>query len=208
MRMMSLIQVFKCLMILGSGGAAKLCFAEEGIRPAIESAWMDARDSVLGPAEVLRRSQDGGALLPALIETQPAFGELVLTAWKRGPTGASGLYEREWISPLYDDRSWTTTNGFGEMQVPPQSTVVFRKHLHLDVAQQTKMRNARIHLSPIDDKGVIYVNGWKVGESGMYYESSEFSLNGLLRVGDNVITIVVTNGGTLGHMARDCRILP
>lgn len=169
---------------------------------------MDARDAVTGPAEVLRRAAEYEAMVLVPIEAQPAFGELVLTGWKRGPTSASGLYEREWISPLFDDRAWTTTTGFPDLQVPPQSTVVFRKHLYLDANQQSKMNSARMLLSPIDDKGVIYLNGWKVGESGMYYESSEFSLNSLLRVGDNVITVVVTNGGTLGHMARECRILP
>ena len=178
------------------------------LRPTLEGLWMDARSAVLGPEGELELAREAGALIPPVVETQETFGELVLTGWKRGPTGGSGIYERESLSPLYDDRTWTTTNGFGEMQVPPQSTIVFRKHLHLDAAQQAKMKKARIFLSPIDDKGTVYLNGWKIGDSGQYFENSEFSLNSLLRVGDNVIVVVVTNGGTLGHMARECRIHP
>ena len=178
------------------------------LRPTLEGIWMDVRGAVTGPAAELERARAAGALIPVMVDTQSGFGELLLTGWKRGPTGGSGIFERESLSPLYDDRTWTTTTGFGEMQVPPQSTIVFRKHLHLDAAQQAKMKKARIFLSPIDDKGAVYLNGWKVGESGQYFQNSEFSLNSLLRVGDNVIAVVVTNGGTIGHMARECRILP
>ena len=148
-----------------------------------------------------------GGVLPAT-EGEPAFGELILTGWNRGPVAPSGSASRESMSPVFDDRSWPTTHSFDEVQVPPNSTVVFRKHLFLDTAQQAKMKKARIKLSPIDDEGVITVNGWKVGESKNYNQSFEYSLNSLLRVGDNVIVVVVTNGGTLGHMAREVKIVP
>ncbi|MFO1522330.1 MAG: hypothetical protein U1F77_14030, partial [Kiritimatiellia bacterium] len=100
------------------------------------------------------------------------------------------------------------THSFDEVQVPPNSTVVFRKHLFLDAAQQAKMKKARIKLSPIDDEGIVTVNGWKVGENKNYAMSFEYSLNSLLRVGDNVIVVVVTNGGTIGHMAKEVKIVP
>ena len=148
-----------------------------------------------------------GGVLPAA-EGEPAFGELILTGWKRGPVASSGSASRESMSPVFDDRSWPTTHSFDEMQVPPNSTVVFRKHLFLDTAQQAKMKTARIKLSPVDDEGVVTVNGWKVGESKNYNMSYEYSLNSLLRVGDNVIVVVVTNGGTIGHMAKEVKIVP
>lgn len=206
--MMSLAHFMICMLSTTGAGRESFPFPSESLRPALEGIYMDARSAVTGPAAELERARAAGALVPVMVETQSTFGELVLTGWKRGPTGGSGIFERESISPLYDDRAWTTTTGFGEMQVPPQSTIVFRKHLHLDAAQQAKMKLARIFLSQIDEKGEIYVNGWKVGESGHYTESSTLSINSLLRVGDNVITVVVTNAGTIGHMARECRILP
>lgn len=149
-----------------------------------------------------------GGVLTATAEGEPAFGELILTGWKRGPVATSGSASRESMSPVFDDRSWPTTHSFDEMQVPPNSTVVFRKHLFLDAAQQAKMKKARIKLSPIDDEGIITVNGWKVGESKNYLASLDYSLNSLLRVGDNVIVVVVTNGGTLGNMAKEVKIVP
>lgn len=206
--MMPLTHFVFCMLATTGSGAGSVPFAAHSLRPALEGIWMDVRSAVTGPEAELERARKAGALVPVMVETQSTFGELILTGWKRGPAGGSGVYEKESISPLYDDRAWTTTTGFGEMQVPPQSTIVFRKHLHLDASQQAKMKLARIFLSPIDDKGEIYVNGWKVGESGHYTENSTFSINSLLRVGDNVIAVVVTNGGTIGHMARECRILP
>jgi hypothetical protein len=206
--MASIAHFIFCMLSTTGSGTESFPFAAASLRPALEGIYMDVRSAVTGPAAELERAREAGALVPVMIETQAPFGELVLTGWKRGPTGGSGIFERESLSPLYDDRTWTTTTGFGEMQVPPESTIVFRKHLHLDAAQQAKMKLARIFLSQIDDKGEIYVNGWKVGESGHYTENSTLSINSLLRVGDNVIAVVVTNGGTIGHMARECRILP
>ena len=135
-----------------------------------------------------------------------AFEDMVLSGWKKSPL-APQVLER-CVSSLFDDRSWVLAQEFNQLQVEPDKTVVFRKKFSLDAGAQAKMRRARLLLSPIADKGVVYLNGWKVGDCASNHQNSDLNLNGLLRVGDNVIVVVITNTGPSGNMARECLIIP
>ena len=134
------------------------------------------------------------------------FDPLVLTGWRRGDAERPGLTEPS-LSPLFKDKDWPSA-GPDQLVVKPNMTVVFRTRFQLDAARQAKMKGGRLYLSRVIDKGVVYVNGWKVGENNIYRETSDFSINGLLRVGENVIAVVVTTGGRSGTMAKECRIAP
>jgi hypothetical protein len=151
--------------------------------------------------------QTGGVLVPGANLPRAVFDPLVLTDWKRGEAERPGPTEPS-LSPLFKDKDWTSASSADQLQVKPNMTVVFRTRFQLDAARQAKMKGGRLYVSRVIDKGVVYVNGWKVGENNVYRESTEFSLNGLLRVGENVIAVVVTTGGRSGYMAKECRIAP
>ena len=150
--------------------------------------------------------QTGGVPVPGTNLPKAVFDPLVLTGWRRGDAERPGLTEPS-LSPLFKDKDWPSA-GPDQLVVKPNMTVVFRTRFQLDAARQAKMKGGRLYLSRVIDKGVVYVNGWKVGENNIYRETSDFSINGLLRVGENVIAVVVTTGGRSGTMAKECRIAP
>jgi hypothetical protein len=154
-----------------------------------------------------REPQAGAASVPGADEPRAVFDPLVLTSWKRGESQRPGPSDPS-LSPLFKEKDWTSAAGPDQLVVKPNMTVVFRTRFELDAARHEKMKGGRLYVSRIIDKGVVYVNGWKVGENNLYRETTEFRLNGLLRVGENVIAVVVTTGGRNGTMAKECRIAP
>jgi alpha-L-fucosidase 2 len=131
---------------------------------------------------------------------------IALTGWKRGPVAAGRAYAEAAVSPAFDDSAWTAVREPRDSQVPENSTVVFRMRVSISAADVKSSAAPRLKLSPIDDRGVVWVNGRKVGETVAYDKPSDFDLAGLLREGGNVIAVVVGNDGGVGAMAQDAQL--
>ena len=96
-----------------------------------------------------------------------------------------------WTAANYDDSQWQTIDQDG-WQWRGCGTVWLRQHIRIDQAHAGKP--ARLLLGTLFDQDVTYVNGREVGHTYYQYPPRRYDLpEGLLREGDNVITIRFIN---------------
>jgi sialate O-acetylesterase len=102
-----------------------------------------------------------------------------------------------WTAANYDDSQWQTIDQDG-WQWRGCGTVWLRQHIQIDQAHAGKP--ARLLLGTLFDSDVTYVNGKQVGTTGYQYPPRRYDLpEGLLREGDNVITIRFINKYGTAH---------
>jgi beta-galactosidase len=119
--------------------------------------------------------------------------------WKLAPVLAKK------VSPLYaadvDDSSWDTGNSEDDhTQLTEGQTAVFRQHITLTAADLAQP-GIQIQFGRIDDRGWVYVNGQRVGESRNWADSPVYDLKKFLHEGDNVIAVGVRNESGEGGLA-------
>jgi len=96
-----------------------------------------------------------------------------------------------WTAANYDDSQWQAIDQDG-WQWRGCGTVWLRQHIQIDQAHAGKP--ARLLLGTLFDQDVTYVNGREVGHTYYQYPPRRYDLpEGLLREGDNVITIRFIN---------------
>ncbi len=85
-----------------------------------------------------------------------------------------------------------------------QSTAVFRTTVELTAADLSP--NTRLRFDSIDDAGTVYVNGQAVGQSSDWSEPFEKDVTPYLKVGRNVIAVIVTNKDGVGGLTKPARL--
>jgi sialate O-acetylesterase len=95
-----------------------------------------------------------------------------------------------WASADFDDSSWQVVNQYDQL-VSGRSfvgTLWLRQHVQIDKAHAG--RPARLLLGTLFDSDVTYLNGQQIGTTGYQYPPRRYDIpEGLLREGDNVITV-------------------
>jgi len=109
-----------------------------------------------------------------------------------------GLKEN-WTSSDYDDTLWKTVNQYDHSWAlngrrPVVGTIWLRQHITVDKAHAGKP--AKLLLGRMFDMDYAFVNGKQVGVTYYQYPPRRYDIpEGLLREGDNVITIRFVNKG-------------
>lgn len=96
-----------------------------------------------------------------------------------------------WTSPTFDDGSWQQIdqNNWGWRGT---GTVWLRQHITIDKAHAGQP--ARLLLGTLFDQDVTYLNGKEIGHTYYQYPPRRYDIpEGLLREGDNVITVRFIN---------------
>ena len=130
-------------------------------------------------------------------------GDITLTKWRRG--GEDDPADSKYVQPDFDDSSWTelvTRKGRfvkGDASVASGKSVVFRSSFKL-TAGHLEGGLEQLNLGPIDDQGIVYVNGKEAGQTKSYNKSHSFDIGKYLKTGENVIAVVVGNVGGPGGM--------
>ncbi|HAQ38692.1 MAG TPA: hypothetical protein DCQ58_09310 [Saprospirales bacterium] len=108
------------------------------------------------------------------------------------------LNGEQFIQPYFNDSKWPEimqpllweAQEIGDLD----GVVWLRKTIHLD--QVDIVSGAILELSKIDDTDVTYLNGVQIGNTNQYDLKRRYLLpEGLLKVGNNVITIKITDTG-------------
>lgn len=105
--------------------------------------------------------------------------------------------KEEWMSANFDDSSWKTVNQYDHSWAmngrrPVVGTIWLRQHITVDKAHAGKP--AKLLLGRMFDMDYAYVNGKQVGVTYYQYPPRRYDIpKGLLREGDNVITIRFVN---------------
>jgi alpha-L-fucosidase 2 len=95
----------------------------------------------------------------------------------------------------------------GNASVAPGKKAVFRSSFEL-TAKQLKDGVGLLELGPIDDHGIIYINGKEAGKTKNYSKPHNFDISKYIKPGKNVIAAVVGNVGGPGGMTPSVTLGP
>lgn len=111
-----------------------------------------------------------------------------------------------WASAGFDDSQWVEVNQYNLSAKPSPmagrrewiGSLWLRQHIRIDARHAGKA--ARLLLGTLYDSDVTYINGVQVGNTGYQYPPRRYQVpEGLLREGDNVITVRFINKNGLPH---------
>ena len=142
---------------------------------------------------------------------ETAATSITLANWRRG--GEDDASNNKYLQVDYNDSGWAElivkSGKFvkGNASVEPGKKAVFRSSFEL-MAEQLKDRAGLLELGPIDDEGIIYVNGREAGRTRDYSKSHSFNISKHLKTGKNVIAVVVGNVGGPGGMTPSVTLGP
>ena len=142
---------------------------------------------------------------------ETAATSYTLANWRRG--GEDDASNSRYFEIDYDDSNWAElevkSGKFvkGNSSVEPGKKAVFRGSFEL-TAKQLKDGAGLLELGPIDDEGIIYVNGKEVGKTKNYSKPHSFNISKYLKTGKNVIAVVVGNVGGPGGMTPSVTLGP
>ena len=113
--------------------------------------------------------------------------------------------EQDWTAPDFDDTDWQTVNQYTtDWALSPKSkrpvigTIWLRQHIQVDKAHAGQP--ARLLLGTLFDQDVTYLNGKEIGHTYYQYPPRRYDIpEGMLREGDNVITVRFINKYGMAH---------
>ena len=104
----------------------------------------------------------------------------------------------------YDDSQWSEVNQYASL-LPQREwigSLWLRQHIHIDARHAGK--KAQLLLGTLYDCDYTYVNGTLVGNTGYQYPPRRYQVpEGLLREGDNVITVRFVNKGGMPYFVKE-----
>ena len=99
-----------------------------------------------------------------------------------------------WTAPEYDDSQWERTQQYKLPVSRLNGSFWMRQHIRIDAAHAGQ--EALLLLGTLVDADFTYLNGKLVGQTGYQYPPRRYNIpKGLLREGDNVITVRFVNHG-------------
>ncbi len=126
---------------------------------------------------------------------------------KNDPGSAHGL---GWADPAFDAHDWQTMDLPGNWEgrgLPDFDGLVwFRREF--EVPAEWAGKDLHLSLGPIDDMDTTWINGTKIGETGTWNVTREYSIpNKLVKPGRNLITVRVLDTGGQGGIYGDAGAL-
>ena len=116
---------------------------------------------------------------------------------KKADFTALGYDDSNWQEVDQYSMEWAKKNGRGII-----GSIWLRQHINIDKAHAGKP--ARLLLGTLFDSDVTYVNGRQVGTTGYQYPPRRYDIpEGLLREGDNVITVRFINKYGTVHFIKE-----
>ena len=113
--------------------------------------------------------------------------------------------EQNWTAPDFNDADWQTVSQYTtDWALSPKSkrpvigTIWLRQHIQVDKAHAGKP--ARLLLGTLFDQDITFLNGKEIGHTYYQYPPRRYDIpEGMLREGDNVITVRFINKYGMAH---------
>lgn len=107
-----------------------------------------------------------------------------------------GIHQN-WTAADYDDADWQTINQW-RWGWRGSGSVWLRQHINID--KQHAGKPARLLLGSLFERDITYINGQQIGQTGYQYPPRRYDIpEGLLREGDNVLTVRFINKYGVAH---------
>ena len=181
---------------------------EKGVAQGIiESAWGGtpveawiAADSLAKYFPVLYR-QTQLYQNESFVQTQQRAGMLANQRWQEilnqsdpGMVSVNGSKGGLWTQLSFDDSSWTEVNQYDLLPDKHELIGSLWLRQHIYISKEHAGKAAQLLLGTLYDSDVTYINGIQVGSTGYQYPPRRYQVpEGLLREGDNVITVRFVN---------------
>ena len=125
--------------------------------------------------------------------------------WQQILNSSDPGIQEDWTSPSLDDSQWQTVSQWDTKWAmspttkrPVVGTIWLRQHINIDKEHAGKP--ARLLLGTLFDRDITFLNGQQIGQTGYQYPPRRYDIpEGLLREGDNVITIRFINKYGMVH---------
>ncbi len=135
------------------------------------------------------------------VRTQMRANMLMNQQWDKLLNEKDPGLQQDFTSLDYDDSAWSTIRQF-EWGWRGVGTVWVRQHVQVDKAHAGKP--ARLLLGTLFDQDYTYLNGKQIGHTGYQYPPRRYDIpEGLLREGDNVITVRFINKYGVVHFIKE-----
>ncbi len=168
-------------------------------------AWISAdsleRDYPL-QVEKSRIYQDDG-----LVKAQQEFNQLADQRWRELLDAKDPGVAQHFTAPDYDDSKWRVVGQYTDDWAKHNGrgivgSIWLRQHIQIDKAHAGQP--ARLLLGTLFDADYTYVNGKEVGRTYYQYPPRRYDIpEGLLREGDNVITVRFVNKYGTVHFIKE-----
>lgn len=139
-----------------------------------------------------------------MIRSQMRANQLANQRWFEVMNETDPGMSEDFTALGYDDSKWIKKNQYDNLTGERSYMGSFwvRQHIKVDAAHAGKP--ARLLVGTLYDQDYTYVNGQKVGETGYQYPPRRYNVPaGLLREGDNALTVrFITKGGN-PHFIKD-----
>ena len=132
-----------------------------------------------------------------MVKLQQQFNQQADQRWRQLLDAADPGIAGRFTALDYDDRAWKTVDQYQNEWAKQHGrgivgSIWLRQHVHIDKAHAGKP--ARLLLGTLFDADFTYVNGKEVGRTYYQYPPRRYDIpEGLLREGDNVITVRFVN---------------
>jgi sialate O-acetylesterase len=132
-----------------------------------------------------------------MVKLQQQFNQQADQRWRQLLDAADPGIAGRFTALDYDDRAWKTDDQYQNEWAKQHGrgivgSIWLRQHVHIDKAHAGKP--ARLLLGTLFDADFTYVNGKEVGRTYYQYPPRRYDIpEGLLREGDNVITVRFVN---------------
>lgn len=132
-----------------------------------------------------------------MVKLQQQFNQQADQRWRQLLDAADPGIAGRFTALDYDDRAWKTVEQYQNEWAKQHGrgivgSIWLRQHVHIDKAHAGKP--ARLLLGTLFDADFTYVNGKEVGRTYYQYPPRRYDIpEGLLREGDNVITVRFVN---------------
>lgn len=141
------------------------------------------------------------------VKTQARANQLVDQRWNELLNAEDPGIQEHFISPDYDDSNWETVNQYSMEWAKNNGrgiigSIWLRQHINIDKAHAGKP--ARLLLGTLFDADYTYLNGKEIGRTYYQYPPRRYDIpEGLLREGDNVITVRFVNKYGTAHFIKE-----
>ena len=141
---------------------------------------------------------------PDYVRTQMRANQLADQQWNKMMNEKDPGIQHNFTSPDYNDSDWKTVSQWDHQSWATSGrrgligTIWLRQHVNVDKAHAGKP--ARLMLGTLFDQDITYLNGKEIGHTYYQYPPRRYDIpEGLLREGDNVITVRFINKYGMAH---------
>ena len=141
------------------------------------------------------------------VKTQARANQLADQRWNELLNAKDPGIQEHFMNSDYDDADWATVHQYSMEWAKSNGrsiigSIWLRQHVHVDKAHAGKP--ARLLLGTLFDADYTYLNGQEIGRTYYQYPPRRYDIpEGLLREGDNVITVRFINKYGTAHFIKE-----